>query len=91
MKPCHRVLSLVTLIAAGASAQQGGILIGTNFGGDPTNMNPLISNNTVELALNEFLFPSLYNYDPETRAPMRAVATIRTTVLPWIGAYPKTA
>ncbi len=65
------VLVLVTLIAAGASAQQGGILIGTNFGGDPTNMNPLISNNTVELALNEFLFPSLYNYDPETRAPMK--------------------
>ena len=37
----------------------------------PTNMNPLISNNTVELALNEFLFPSLYNFDPETRAPMK--------------------
>lgn len=35
-------------------------------------MNPLISNNTVELALNEFLFPSLYNIDPETRAPMIA-------------------
>ena len=70
-----KVLLLVVfvgLIAVSASAQQeGGILIGTNFGGDPTNMNPLISNNTVELALNEFLFPSLYNYDPETRAPMR--------------------
>jgi peptide/nickel transport system substrate-binding protein len=63
---------LVGLLAVSVSAQQrGGILIGTNFGGDPTNMNPLISNNTVELALNEFLFPSLYNYDPETRAPMR--------------------
>ena len=65
------VLALLTLFAVGASAQQGGILVGTNFGGDPTNMNPLISNNTVELALNEFLFPSLYNYDPETRAPMK--------------------
>lgn len=65
------VLGLVTLFAGGASAQQGGILVGTNFGGDPTNMNPLISNNTVELALNEFLFPSLYNYNPETRAPMK--------------------
>jgi len=65
------VLVLVTLIAAGASAQQGGILIGTNFGGDPTNMNPLISNNTVELALNEFLYPSLFNIDPDTRAPMK--------------------
>ncbi len=64
------MLVLVTLIAVGASAQEGGILIGTNFGGDPTNMNPLISNNTVELALNEFLFPSLYNIDPETRTPM---------------------
>ena len=34
-------------------------------------MNPLISNNTVELALNEFLFPSLFNINPETRAPMK--------------------
>ena len=33
-------------------------------------MNPLISNNTVELSLNEFLFPSLFNIDPVTRAPM---------------------
>ena len=29
------VLALVTLFAAGASAQDEGILIGTNFGGDP--------------------------------------------------------
>ena len=66
------VTVIFTVIVFGASAQDGGILIGTNFGGDPTNMNPLISNNTVELALNEFLFPSLYNFDPETRAPMKA-------------------
>ncbi len=75
MHKISRVLLLVvfvSLFAVGASAQEGGILIGTNFGGDPTNMNPLISNNTVELALNEFLFPSLYNIDPETRAPMKA-------------------
>ena len=63
--------AFVAVLTIGASAQEGGILIGTNFGGDPTNMNPLISNNTVELALNEFLFPSLYNFDPETRAPMK--------------------
>lgn len=70
-----RIILLTLFVASfgfAASAQDGGILIGTNFGGDPTNMNPLISNNTVELALNEFLFPSLYNIDPETRAPMRA-------------------
>ncbi len=68
------LLAFVSLIAVSANAQDetGGILIGTNFGGDPTNMNPLISNNTVELALNEFLFPSLFNIDPETRAPMKA-------------------
>lgn len=73
MNKTIRVLLLAAVLAlfvVGASAQTGGILIGTNFGGDPTNMNPLISNNTVELALNEFLFPSLFNYDPETRAPM---------------------
>ena len=66
------LLTLMSLlvIGGGASAQEGGILIGTNFGGDPTNMNPLISNNTVELSLNEFLFPSLFNIDPVTRAPM---------------------
>ena len=64
------MLLFASALAVGASAQDGGILIGTNFGGDPTNMNPLISNNTVELALNEFLFPSLFNIDPETRAPM---------------------
>ena len=66
------LFSLVAFAGGGVLAQEGGILIGTNFGGDPTNMNPLISNNTVELALNEFLFPSLYNIDPETRAPMKA-------------------
>ncbi len=68
------LLAFVSLIAVSANAQDetGGILIGTNFGGDPTNMNPLISNNTVELALNEFLFPSLFNIDPETRSPMKA-------------------
>ena len=74
MNKTIRVLLLVValgLFVVSASAQTGGILIGTNFGGDPTNMNPLISNNTVELALNEFLFPSLFNYDPETRAPMK--------------------
>ncbi len=64
------LLALASLLVIGASAQEGGILIGTNFGGDPTNMNPLISNNTVELGLNEFLFPSLFNIDPVTRAPM---------------------
>ncbi|MCY4071890.1 MAG: ABC transporter substrate-binding protein [Chloroflexi bacterium] len=70
-----RIVLLTLFVASlgfAASAQDGGILIGTNFGGDPTNMNPLISNNTVELSLNEFLFPSLYNIDPVTRAPMRA-------------------
>lgn len=70
-----RIVLLTLFVASlgfAASAQEGGILIGTNFGGDPTNMNPLISNNTVELSLNEFLFPSLYNIDPVTRAPMRA-------------------
>ena len=60
-------LALVTLFAAGASAQQGGILVGTNFGGDPTTINPLLTNNTVDLALVEFMFPSLYNIDPQTR------------------------
>jgi len=70
-----RIVLLTLFVASlgfAASAQDGGILIGTNFGGDPTNMNPLISNNTVELSLNEFLFPSLYNIDPVTRAPMKA-------------------
>ena len=72
----HKVLRLttlmilVTLMALSVSAQEGGILIGTNFGGDPTNMNPLISNDTVELDVNEYLFPSIYNIDPETRAPV---------------------
>ena len=67
------LLAFAAVLAVGANAQDagGGVLIGTNFGGDPTNMNPLISNNTVELALNEFLFPSLYNIDPETRSPMK--------------------
>ncbi len=65
------VLALLTLFAGGASAQQGGILIGTNFGGDPTTINPLLTNNTVDLSLTEFLFPSIYNIDPETRAPMK--------------------
>ena len=69
-----RVLLLVVLAAlltAGASAQQGGILIGTNFGGDPTTINPLLTNNTVDLSLTEFLFPNIYNIDPVTRAPMK--------------------
>ncbi len=64
------LLVLAVFMAISVSAQEGGIIIGTNFGGDPNNINPLISNNTVELDLNEFLFPSIYNIDPETRAPM---------------------
>lgn len=64
------LLVLASLMAVSVSAQEGGIVIGTNFGGDPNNVNPLISNNTVELDLIEFLFPSIYNIDPETRAPM---------------------
>src|SRR5690606_5301064 len=75
-KPMHKVLRFtvllvfVAMMAISANAQEGGILIGTNFGGDPNNINPLISNNTVELDVNEYLFPSIYNIDPETRAPM---------------------
>ena len=75
MNKLARILFLavfVSLFAVGASAQDGGILIGTNFGGDPTTINPLLTNNTVDLNLVEFLFPSLYNIDPETRAPMKA-------------------
>jgi peptide/nickel transport system substrate-binding protein len=76
-KPMHKIfrftvlMVLVAMMAISASAQEGGILIGTNFGGDPNNINPLISNNTVELDLNEFLFPSIYNLDPVTRAPIK--------------------
>lgn len=62
---------LFTVVAFGASAQDGGVIIGTNFGGDPTSINPLLTNNTVDLSLTEFLFPSLYNIDPETRSPMK--------------------
>ena len=46
MNKTFRIVLLVAslgLFVVGASAQTGGILIGTNFGGDPTNMNPLIS------------------------------------------------
>jgi len=71
------LLAVVMLLALTVAAQdtdvapgEGGILVATNFGGDPNNINPLISNNTVELALLEFLFPSLYNIDPELNAPM---------------------
>ena len=64
---------MLTAVAFGASAQDsGGVIIGTNFGGDPTSLNPLLTNNTVDLSLTEFLFPSLYNIDPETRSPMKA-------------------
>ena len=66
------LLAFLAVLGAGASAQEGGILIGTNFGGDPTTINPLLTNNTVDLSLTEFLFPSIYNIDPETRAPMKA-------------------
>jgi len=65
------LLAFFSVLGAGASAQEGGILIGTNFGGDPTTINPLLTNNTVDLSLTEFLFPSIYNIDPETRAPMK--------------------
>ena len=64
--------ALLAIAAGGAGAQtEGGVLIGTNFGGDPTTINPLLTNNTVDLSLTEFLFPSIYNIDPVTRAPMK--------------------
>lgn len=65
------LLVSAALMVVSANAQDGGILIGTNFGGDPNNLNPLISNNTVESALLGYMFPNLYNIDPETRAPMK--------------------
>ncbi len=75
MSKTFRVLLLVAILGlfvVSISAQTGGILIGTNFGGDPTTINPLLTNNTVDLSLTEFLFPNIYNIDPETRAPMKA-------------------
>ncbi|GAB4527645.1 MAG: peptide-binding protein [Anaerolineae bacterium] len=48
---------------------EGGILIQANTLGDPNFLNPLLQNSTPELAVNQFMFPSLYALDPQTLLP----------------------
>ena len=86
---------ILGLFVVSASAQTGGILIGTNFGGDPTTINPLLTNNTVDLSLTEFLFPNIYNIDPdnaradERRAqrPGQRLGAGLVALRRWLGLY----
>ncbi len=64
------LLVLASLMAVSVSAQEGGILIGSTFGGDPNTINPLLGNSTVEDNYTDLLFPNIFNIDPETREPM---------------------
>jgi peptide/nickel transport system substrate-binding protein len=45
---------------------EGGIIIVGNSGGDPTALDPLLSNDTVSSEIQEFLFPDFVGVDPAT-------------------------
>jgi ABC-type oligopeptide transport system substrate-binding subunit len=66
------LMVFAVIMAIGTSAQDGGILIGSTFGGDPNTINPLLGNSTVEDNYTDLMFPNIFNIDPETRAPMMA-------------------
>lgn len=70
------VLLLLLILPASAqevSPGEGGILIQANTLGDPNFLNPLLSNTTSELAVNQFLYPNLYALDPETLLPVPGI------------------
>jgi peptide/nickel transport system substrate-binding protein len=59
------LLALI-LLAMPAMAQEGGIIVRGNAGGDPSALDPLISNDTTAADIQALLFPSLLNVDPAT-------------------------
>lgn len=60
---------LLMLLAVPLYAQdgpQGGIIISGNAGGDPTALDPLLSNDSVASEIQGFLFPVFVGVDPAT-------------------------
>lgn len=60
---------LLMMLAVPLYAQdgpEGGIIIKGNSGGDPTALDPLLSNDTVSSEIQEFLFPDFVGVDPAT-------------------------
>lgn len=72
------LITVLILMALPAGAQEvgpgeGGIFIVGNPGGDPNFLNPLLANSTAELGVNWFMFPGIYNLNPETNLPTTEV------------------
>ncbi len=59
-------LLVLILLAVPAMAQEGGIIVRGNAGGDPSALDPLISNDTTAADIQALLFPALLNVDPAT-------------------------
>jgi len=60
--------ALVMPIAAqeGPGQGQGGTIVTSNIGGDPSSFNPILSSDTVTSAITGRLYPSIIGVDPET-------------------------
>jgi peptide/nickel transport system substrate-binding protein len=74
------ILGLLLAVVIGVAAQddvtpgEGGILVQANTLGDPNFLNPLLSNSTPELAVNQFMFPNIFALDPATLLPTPGAA-----------------
>lgn len=63
------VLVIFPALAQDVAPGEGGIFVVANTGGDPNFLNVLLANSTAEIGVNWFLYPNLYNLDPETNLP----------------------
>jgi ABC-type transport system substrate-binding protein len=49
-----------------AAAGQGGNIVVSNIGDDPSTFNPIISNDTSSSEVTQYLYPAVINLDPKT-------------------------
>lgn len=76
LRKSYRILMIVAAVVfilsaaapTSSKAQQtdsGGVIIEANAGGDPKNLNPLLTSDTSSQRIIGFLFPALINVDPK--------------------------
>ncbi len=60
------LVALVALVLPISAQEGGGVIIEGQAGGDPTLINPLLSNDTTSSRVETFIYPSLVGVDPST-------------------------
>jgi len=66
------MMLVVTTALVSAQEPAGGVLIEGNAGGDPTAINPLVSNDTTAADIEAFLYPDLIAVDPATASHVQS-------------------